>query len=77
MAKKKGKQPQVINVDTVGDPLRNSDWIKQRPGYLESELAAHAIALQMHRARVKAAAEAEKEKQADGDAGTTDFTDVH
>ena len=64
MAKKKGKQAQVINVDTVGDPFRNSDWIKQRPGYLESELAAHAAAMKMHQARVEAEAKAEQEKQA-------------
>jgi len=64
MAKKKGKQPQVINVDTVGDSFRNSDWIKQRPGYLESELAAHAEATRMHQAELAAAAAAEQEKQA-------------
>lgn len=64
MAKKKGKQPPVINVDTVGDPFRNSDWIKKRPGYLESELAAHAEAMRIHRARVEAEAKAEKDKPA-------------
>lgn len=64
MAKRKDKRPPVINVDTVGDPFRNSDWIKHSPGYLESELAAHAAAMKIHRARVEAEAKAEKDKQA-------------